>query len=93
MNWDQYLAPAVVRMLPVSGHMFMLAVGAVEVIAGLLIAVVPRIGAWIVAVWLCGIIVNLLLIPGYFDVARGVAAREPRHHLFRWQRAVRSLIV
>ena len=69
VNWDQYLAPTVARMLPVSGHMFMLAVGAIEVVAGVLVAAVPRIGAWIVAAWLCGIIVNLLLIPGYFDVA------------------------
>ena len=69
VNWDQYLAPAVGRMLPVSGHMFMLAVGVVEMFAGVLVATVPRIGAWIVAAWLCGIIINLLLIPGYFDVA------------------------
>ena len=69
VNWDQYLAPVVARMLPVPGHTFMLAVGAIEVVAGVLVATVPRIGAWIVAAWLCGIIINLLLIPGYFDVA------------------------
>ena len=69
VNWDQYLAPTVARMLPVSGHMFMLAVGVVEMVAGVLVATMPRIGAWIVAAWLCGIIINLLLIPGYFDVA------------------------
>jgi len=69
VNWDQYLAPVVARMQPVSGHAFMLAVGAIEVIAGLLVGVMPRIGAWVVAAWLCGIIINLLLIPGYFDVA------------------------
>jgi uncharacterized membrane protein HdeD (DUF308 family) len=49
--------------------MFMLAVGAIEVIAGCLVAVVPRVGAWIVALWLFGIIANLLLIPGFFDIA------------------------
>ena len=69
VNWDQYLAPTVARMLPVSGHTFMLAVGVIEVIAGLIVAMMPRIGGWIVAAWLCGIIINLLLIPGYFDVA------------------------
>jgi hypothetical protein len=68
-NWDQYLAPTVVRMLPVSGHMFMQAVGVVEIIAACLVAFVPRVGAWIVALWLLGIIVNLLMIPGYFDIA------------------------
>jgi hypothetical protein len=69
VNWDQYLAPVVTRMLPVSGHTFMLAVGVIEVVAGLLVAFAPRIGAWIVALWLFGIIVNLLLIPAYFDIA------------------------
>ena len=68
-NWDQYLAPAVERMLPVSGHTFMLFVGIVEMAAAVLVAVRPRIGAYVVVAWLLGIIVNLLLIPGYFDVA------------------------
>ena len=69
VNWDQYLAPAVARMLPVSGHTFMLAVGVIEMGAGLLVAFMPRIGAWVVAAWLFGIIINLLILPGYFDVA------------------------
>src|ERR1051325_6529741 len=69
VNWDQYLAPAIARMLPVPGHTFMLAVGVIEIVAGLLVAFMPRIGAWVVAAWLLGIIVNLLMIPGYFDVA------------------------
>jgi hypothetical protein len=68
-NWNQYLAPAVERLLPVSGHTFMLLVGIVEMAAAVLVAVRPRIGAYIVAVWLLGIILNLLMIPGYFDVA------------------------
>jgi len=68
-NWDQYLAPTVAQMLPVPGHTFMLAVGVIEVIAGCLVAVVPRVGAWIVALWLFGIIANLLLIPGFLDIA------------------------
>ena len=69
VNWDQYLAPTVARMLPVSGHTFMLAVGVIEMVAGLLVAFTPRIGAWVVAAWLFGIIINLLILPGYFDVA------------------------
>ena len=69
VNWDQYLAPLVTRIIPVTGHTFMLAVGAVEIAAGVLLAVRPRIGACVVALWLWGIIVNLLLIPGFYDVA------------------------
>jgi len=69
VDWDQYLAPAVTRMLPVTAHTFMLAVGAIEIVAGLLVAVRPRLGAYIVAAWLWGIIVNLLLVPGFYDIA------------------------
>jgi len=68
-NWDLYLAPFVTRLLPFSGHTFMLAVGVVEVVAGLVVAFRPQIGGYIVALWLWGIIVNLLLIPGFLDVA------------------------
>jgi hypothetical protein len=68
-NWEQYLAPAVERLIPISGHTFMLLVGIVEMAAAVLVALRPRIGAYLVAAWLLGIIVNLLLIPGYFDVA------------------------
>jgi hypothetical protein len=68
-NWDQYLSPVVAGVLPVSGHTFMLFVGIVEMSAAVLVAARPRIGAYVVAAWLFGIIGNLLLIPGYFDVA------------------------
>ena len=47
----------------------MYAVGVVEIIAGILVAVLPRIGGWVVAAWLLGIIVSLLTVPGFFDVA------------------------
>jgi len=63
-NWDQYLAPVVAGVLPVSGHTFMLFVGIVEMSAAVLVAARPRIGAYVVAAWLFGIIGNLLLIPG-----------------------------
>lgn len=69
VTWDQYLAPALSRPLPVTPHQAMYAVGVVEVIAGLLVAFHARLGALVVAVWLGGIIVNLLLIPGFYDVA------------------------
>lgn len=68
-NWDMYLAPWIARMLPVSGHQFMLAVGAIEVIAGLLVAVKPKIGAPVVAAWLLGIILNLVSMGAFFDIA------------------------
>lgn len=69
VNWDKYLAPVVDGVLRGHGHQFMLAAGVVEIIAGLGVAFRPRIFSWIVAFWLWGIIVNLLLIPGYFDIA------------------------
>jgi hypothetical protein len=69
VNWDQYLAPLVTRLLPVDGHTFMLAVGVIEIIAGILVAIWPRVGGYVVAFWLWGIIVNLLMIPGYYDIA------------------------
>jgi len=69
VNWDQYLAPRIAEILPVAGHTFMLAVGVIEIVAAALVAAKPRFGAYVVAVWLWGIIVNLLLIPGYYDIA------------------------
>jgi hypothetical protein len=69
VNWDQYLSPVIARLLPVSGHTFMLAVGVIEIVAGLLVAFMPAIGGLVVGAWLCGIIFNLLTIPGYYDVA------------------------
>ena len=69
VNWDQYLSPIVIQMLPVSGHTFMLAVGAVEIAAGLLVLFMPVVGGWVVGAWLCGIILNLLSMPGYYDIA------------------------
>jgi hypothetical protein len=69
VDWDMYLSPMVERMLPFSGHTFMLGVGVIEILAGVLVAFAPRIGGWVVGIWLCGIILNLLSIPAYFDVA------------------------
>jgi len=69
VDWDMYLAPLVTRILPVTAHGFMLAVGVIEIVAGILVALRPRIGAYVVFLWLWGIIINLLLVPGFYDVA------------------------
>jgi hypothetical protein len=69
VNWDQYLAPTVNNLLGGNGHAFMLVAGVIEIIAGIGVAFRPRIFAYVVAAWLLGIIVNLLLVPGYYDVA------------------------
>src|SRR4051794_14058332 len=68
-DWPQYLAPWIDRIVPGTAQQAMYAVGVVEVLAGVLVAVMPRIGAWVVAAWLAGIILNLLTIPGFYDVA------------------------
>ena len=69
VNWDQYLAPGIARLVPIDPHAFMLTVGVVEIVAGILVAIKPSVGGYVVAAWLWGIIVNLLLIPGYYDIA------------------------
>ncbi|HEY3874255.1 MAG TPA: hypothetical protein VGM92_02165 [Candidatus Kapabacteria bacterium] len=68
-NWDKYLSGAYASISPLSVHATMEVVGVIEIVAGLLVLFRPRIGAYIVALWLVGIIVNLLLLPGYYDVA------------------------
>jgi len=68
-NWDRYLAPAVDDLVPGTAHQAMYAVGVVEIVAGIVVALAPRFGGYLVAAWLAGIIVNLLLIPGFYDVA------------------------
>ena len=66
-NWDQYLAPIIAQRI--NPDMFMTAVGVVEVIAAFIVLFKPRIGAFIVAAWLLGIVINLLIYPGFFDIA------------------------
>jgi hypothetical protein len=68
-NWDQYLAPWVTSLSPIGGHRLMLVAGVVEIAAGALIALKPRLGAPIAGAWLCLIIVNLLTMGTYLDVA------------------------
>ena len=69
VDWEQYLAPVVTDVLPVSARTIMLVVGVVEIAAGVLVALRPRIGGYVVAVWLWAIIVNLLVAGDYFDIA------------------------
>jgi hypothetical protein len=69
VNWDKYLAPWIDRILPGTTHQLMYVVGAVEIIAGLVVAFRPRFGGYLVAAWLAGIIVNLLTYPGFYDIA------------------------
>ena len=68
-NWEQYLAPGIANLLPFSAHTFMLLVGVIEIVAGVGVWLKPRIFSYVVAGWLGGIIVNLLLTGQYFDVA------------------------
>jgi uncharacterized membrane protein len=68
-DWPAYLAPLVNDIVPGTAQQAMYVVGVVEIIAGVVVALLPRYGALLVAAWLAGIIVNLLLIPGYYDIA------------------------
>jgi hypothetical protein len=68
-DWPSYLAPWIDGIVPGTAQQAMYAVGVVEVVAGLVVAVAPRFGGWLVAAWLGGIILNLLTIPGFYDVA------------------------
>ena len=69
VNWEQYLPAFVKNMTGGHGHELMLAVGVIEIVAGLGVWFKPRLFAYVVAAWLLLIIANLLMIPGYFDVA------------------------
>ena len=69
VDWPIYLAPWINEIAPGSGQDFMYLVGAIEILAGVLVAIKPRYGAPVVAAWLAGIIVNLLTVPGFYDVA------------------------
>ena len=68
VDWPQYLAPWVNDLMPGSGQDFMYAVGAVEIAAGVAVALKPRYGAYLVSGWLAGIILNLLTNPGWYDI-------------------------
>ncbi len=68
-DWPGYLAPWVVGLLPFSAQTAMHLVGIVEILAAVMVAIKPRYAAYVVALWLAGIIVNLLTYSGFYDVA------------------------
>lgn len=68
-NWDFYLAPWINDLVPGDARQAMMIIGVVEIVAGLLVAFRPRIGAYVVALWLAGIIVNLVTLGNFYDVA------------------------
>jgi hypothetical protein len=69
VNWEQYLPPFVNTMVGGRGHELMLAAGVIEIIAGLGVLFKPKFFAYVVSAWLLMIVVNLLMIPGYYDIA------------------------
>ncbi|MFF8633893.1 hypothetical protein ACF052_06790 [Streptomyces pilosus] len=69
VDWPTYLAPWINDIVPGSAQQAMYAVGVIEIVAGVAVALAPRFGGWLVAGWLAGIIVNLLTVPGHYDIA------------------------
>jgi len=69
VDWPTYLAPWIADLAPGSPQQIMYVVGVVEIVAGIVVALVPRFGGWLVAAWLGGIILNLLTLSGFYDVA------------------------
>ena len=69
VDWRVYLAPEINDLIPGTAHQAMLAVGVIEIVAGLVVAVRPKWGGYLVAAWLGGIIVNLLILGDHYDVA------------------------
>ena len=67
-DWNKYLAPVVTDILPLSPNAFMSIVGVIEIIAGILVFIKPKLGSMIVGLWLMAIAINLL-IAGYLDIA------------------------
>ena len=68
-NWEAYLNPMVLRIIPVTSHQFMLAVGVIEIVAGILVLAKPRVGGFVVMAWLLAISAQLILWGQYLDIA------------------------
>ena len=68
-NWEQYLAPWINDIVPGSAQEAMYVVGVIEIVAGVAVALWPRYGAMLVAAWLAGIIVNLVTMGEFYDIA------------------------
>ena len=69
VNWDEYLAPELTDLFNAQAHTLMYGVGTIEIVAGLVVALRPRFGGYLVAAWLAGIITNLLLMADHYDIA------------------------
>ncbi len=69
VDWVPYLAPQIDNLVPGTAHQAMLAVGVIEIIAGLVVAFRPRFGGYLVAAWLGGITLNLLIQADFYDIA------------------------
>ncbi len=69
VHWPNYLAPWVNDIMPGSGQEFMYVVGAIEILAGVIVAIKPRYGGYVVAAWLGGIVITLLTYSGFYDIA------------------------
>lgn len=88
-EWDKYLAPWVNDIVPGTAHQAMLAIGVIEIVAGIAVAVAPKFGGPLVAVWLAGIILNLVTMGEYYDVALrdfGLMAAAGALTLLAWGR-------
>ncbi|MGH7946687.1 MAG: tRNA (5-methylaminomethyl-2-thiouridylate)-methyltransferase [Opitutaceae bacterium] len=68
-NWEAYLNPMILRMIPVTPHQFMMVVGIVEIVAGVLVFIKPRLGAFVVMAWLLAISAQLIVWGQYLDIA------------------------
>src|SRR3954470_17216405 len=69
VDWPIYLAPQIDDLIPGNAHQAMLVIGVIEIVAGLVVAVRPKFGGYLVAAWLGGIIINLLVQAEYYDIA------------------------
>ena len=67
--WPKYLAPWIDDLMPGSAQQFMYFVGIVEIVAGVVVLLKPRYGAYLVAAWLAGIVITLFSFPGWYDIA------------------------
>jgi hypothetical protein len=69
VDWELYLAPGIDDIVPGTAHQAMLAVGVIEIVAGIVVALRPKFGGYLVAAWLALIIVNLLIQTDFYDIA------------------------
>ena len=92
-HWDRYLAPWIDDLVPGTAHQAMLAVGVIEVVAGVVVALAPRYGGPLVAIWLAGIIIDLVSTGRYYDIALrdvGLLSAAVALTLLAWGRTAAS---